>query len=182
MKNKESKIINNILSDDEVVKSNIKYQYKKNNIEVVFIEGSEYNEYLLEENISNKYIFNYKGKNHLLIANSKSFNKYKSLFSELVIKSTLRLFVNRRKTRRTFKSVLLIFSFIVLISNIIIVRNNSFSKVFFIPFLSLIITAILFVYISKVISQLYIKDQERTKRELIKVLPNLEKEIEEDNK
>lgn len=180
MKNREEIIINNIINDTEVIKPKIKYQYKNDTIEVLFVENSEYNEYLLEQNISNKYIFNYKGKNHLLIVNSNSYNKYKSLFSEVVIKSTLRLFVNRRKTRIRFKIILLTFSLIVVVLNYLILKYNNFSKVFFIPVISLIVIAISFVYISKIIEQLYVKDQERTKNELKKLLPNLDKDIKED--
>lgn len=182
MKKFNEKIIYNIANDEEVVRPEIIYQYKKDSIEVVFVENSEYNEYLIEQNISNKYLFNYKSKNHLLIVNSKSFNKHKSLFSELVIKSTLRLFVNRRKTRRTLKTLFTIFTLFTIISNIVIIQNNNFSKVFFIPIISLIVITILFVYISKLIEQLYLKDQERTKKELVKLLPNLEKEINADQK
>ncbi len=41
----------------------------------------------------------------------------------------------------------------------------------------IITIAILFIYTSKVIHELYIKDQQRTKEQLFIALPNLEEEL-----
>lgn len=178
MKNENKKLITDILNDEpNVIKPNIKYAYKKDDIEVVFIDNSEYHEYFIDQNITNKYIFNHKGRNHLLIAQQKNFESYKSVYSELVIKSTLRLFINRRKTQRNLKALLFILTIFTLLANIFILSTNEFNKIFFVPLISIIIIAILFIYTSKVIHELYIKDQQRTKEQLFIALPNLEEEL-----
>lgn len=178
MKKQNQKLINDVLTDEpHIIRPNIKYTYKKNDIEVVFIDNSEYHEYFIDQNITNKYIFDDKGKKHLLIAQKANYEKYNNIYSEVVIKSTLRLFVNRRKTQRKFKSLFISLTVFTLIANIIILANNEFKKIFFVPLISVIIILILFIYTSKLINELYLKDKQRTKEQLFIALPNLQEEL-----
>lgn len=172
--------ITNILKDDEVIRPNIIYSYNKNEIEILFIENSEYYEYFINENITHKYLFNHKGKKHLLLLNQNSYNKFKSLYSEITIVSTLRLFINRRKRRNLLRFIS--FSLIMLIAllNLFILNIYSFNKVFYLPLLSIIAVVILYIYPSKLMDYLYLKDKEKTKEKLEELYPNLEYENKND--
>lgn len=176
------KLINDILNDELIIRPKIKYEYQKHEIEVVFVENTEYNQYLIDEKISHKYLFDNKSKRHLLITTEESYNKFPTLLGELVIKATLRVFINRKKTRDTLRPIVLVVGVIVLILNIIILRNRAFKEIFFIPLISVIIVGILFYYVSKLMTDLYLKDQQNTREHLLKALPDLENELEEDKK
>lgn len=177
MKDLVNTVFENILEDELVIKTNYKYNYEKDEICVVFIENSEYYQLLIDEEISNKYLFNHKGNKHLLLAVKDNFDKYPSLYSELVIKSTLRLFVNRRKSQKKLRALVFTLSLIVLLANVLIILSNEFSKIFFIPILSVIVVGLVFIYVSKLMSIIYRKEQSTTKEKLFEVFPNLEDEI-----
>ncbi|MGI6781233.1 MAG: hypothetical protein ACOX56_00100 [Acholeplasmataceae bacterium] len=176
------KLIENILNDELVIKPNIKYIYQKHEIEVVFIENSEYNQYLIDEKISHKYLFDNKHKKHLLIVTEDKYQELPSLFSELVIKATLRVFVNRKKTRDVIRPIVFIIGIITLLANIFILRKYPFKEVFFVPIISVIILFLLFRYASKLMDELYFKDQQKTREHLLKALPDLAKDLAEDKK
>lgn len=176
------KLIKDIINDETVIKPNIKYEYQKHEIEVVFIESSEYNQYLIEDNINHKYLFDNKKNKHLLILTKDTYDKFPLLFGELVIKATLRVFLNRKKTRDIIRPIVFILSIIVLVLNFLILLSHSFKEVFFVPIISIIIMFIISMYASKLMNEFYLKDQERTKEHLLKAIPYLAKELEENKK
>lgn len=176
MKVNIKELIDEILEDELVIKPNIQYQYKNDTIEIVFIENSNYIEHFEREEITNKYLFDYKGKKHLLLLNQRSYELYQDLYSEMVILATLRLFVNRRSDQKRIKTYAISTIVLITLLNIAVLIFNPFKKVFYVPIISLVIIGLIFVYASKIIERTYEEEKLKTEKLLLEKLPKLASE------
>lgn len=179
---KTNELINEIIYDENVIVNKGIISYMKNDLILVFIENSEYYDYLKNEQITHKYLFDHKGKMHLLLTTENYYRKYPNLFSSLVLKANLRLFVSRRKNNRTIKFVTYTLLLLIILANYFALRNNQILKVIYVPIISIVIAITTYIQSSKLMTKLYRSDQEATKKQLITIIPDLEKELEKEKK
>lgn len=173
-------IIDEIKKDENTIKPNIVYHYKRHQIEVVYVGKSNFNKYFKQNEITHQYLFDSKSKNHLLFVFEESFDKYRQLYSEITILSTLRLFVNRKKTNKIIKSIAYLSIISLILFNIIILIANDIKKIFYIPITSLLFIVLIYIAFSRLMDDLYIKDRARTKQLLHEKFDKLKEEQQRD--
>lgn len=181
IKNRE--IITDIYNDERVIKTNRKFKHKKHILEVVFVDNTEYEQSLLNQEVGSIYLYDDKGKNHVLIITKNHYEKdFKDLYTPSIILKNLRFFVEKKHIMK-FGQVSLVLAFIVvIIANIFIILEKGLFKVIYIPIISAGVLVLLFFLFSKILEKQYKNLQEELMTLLKEENPNIEKRIEQEKK
>lgn len=176
-------VIKEIYEDDNVFKTKHIFKSGKHKLEVVFVDNTEYHQSLIDDKKASLYLFDEKGRNHLLLITKNNYEKtFKDLYKPDIILSNLNFYI-KKKTVLTIAKTTFIFSILlVVIANLFIILEYGLDKVFYIPLISIVLLVIVFLLNGKLLNVLYNNIQKELVEELEAKHPNIKRRMEQEKK
>lgn len=174
-------VITDMYLDENVFKTKHIFKHGKNILEVLFVDNTEYEESLRDQKKASLYLFDEKGKRHVLITTRVVYEKtYKDLFQPKIILKNLEFHSKKKIALNIGRYSFMLFCLMLIIVNIILIFEFGFMSIVYVPILSVLLAIGFFMLNGKILEKNYEKIQEELVQELIKEYPNIERRMEQE--
>lgn len=174
-------VITDMYLDDNVFKTKHIFKHGKNVLELLFVDNTEYEQSLRDQKKASLYLFDEKGKRHVLITTRVVYEKtYKDLFEPKIILKNLQFFSKKKIALNIGRVSFMLLCLMLIVVNIVLILEYGFMNIIYLPIVSVLLALGFFLLNGKILQKNYDKIQVELIEELVKEYPNIERRIEQE--